>query len=167
MHNDGVLFSGTPSYIYKKVYYGIFMCKKIFKIIFFLLAVAAIIFFVTKGFSITDTEEEKLKDLDFTVLEERNIPTELMEVIEEKKTEAFNISYSDNENTYIVVGYGAQPTGGYSITVSEMYETENTIVIKTGFVGPSKTEEVSDTESYPYIVVMIEATDKAVVFKQP
>lgn len=141
------------------------MCKKIFKTVILLLAAAVVVVLAMKGFGITDTEEEKLKDLDFTVLEERNIPTELMDVIEEKKTEAFNVSYSDNENTYIVVGYGAQPTSGYSITVSELYETENTIVIKTGFIGPSKTEEVSETETYPYIVVMIEAVDKSVVFK--
>ena len=140
------------------------MRKKVMKAVFLLLIAATAGTVAMKGFGVTDTEEEKLKDLDFTVLEERNIPDEFLEVIEEKKTEAFTVSYSNNENTYIAIGYGAQPTGGYSITVDELYETENTIVIETGFIGPSKTEEVSDTETYPYIVVMIEAVDKDVVF---
>jgi len=141
------------------------MCKKIIKTILILLAVIVLIVLLTKGFSITDTGEKKLKDLEFTVLEESNIPSELMNEVESKKTNPFNLSYSDNENTYIVVGYGAQPTGGYSITVDELYETKNTIVVKTGFAGPSKTEEVSQSESYPYIVLMIESTDKSVMFE--
>lgn len=39
---------------------------------------------------------------------------------------------------YLVVGYGRQPTGGYSIIVDELYTTENTIVFATTLTGREK-----------------------------
>ena len=62
----------------------------------------------------------KLRDLDFTVLSEEKIPEELKTVIAEKGSEPFRLTYSDNQNLYISIGYGEQKTGGYSIAVDEL-----------------------------------------------
>ena len=105
---------------------------------------------------------EKLRDIDFTVVPEEHVPDELQSIIEDKKQEPFLVSYGDKENLYIAVGYGKQATGGYSIQVEELYETPNAIWIDTEFIGPSKTEDVSQRVSYPYIVVQMEYTDKQV-----
>ena len=51
-------------------------------------------------------EKIKLRDLDFTVLSEEKIPEELKTVIAEKGTEPFKLTYSDNQNLYISIGYG-------------------------------------------------------------
>ena len=48
----------------------------------------------------------KLRDLDFTVLSEEKIPEELKTVIAEKGSEPFRLTYSDNQNLYISIGYG-------------------------------------------------------------
>ncbi len=81
------------------------------------------------GCSLMSTEEVKLRDLDFTILGEELVPAELSAMIEERKTEAFKMTYSDNENLYICVGYGQQETGGYSITVDELYLTEEAVYV--------------------------------------
>lgn len=126
----------------------------------FLLPLLCIVMMTACGVETED--DEKLRDLDFTVVPEANIPDELQSIITEKKQEPFLVSYGDKENLYIAVGYGKQATGGYSIQVEELYETQNAIWIDTEFIGPSKTEDVSQNITHPYIVVQIEYTDKQV-----
>ncbi|MEW4412605.1 protease complex subunit PrcB family protein [Clostridium sp. AN503] len=63
------------------------------------------------------------------------------------------------------MGYGEQPTGGYSISVNELYLTENSIVIDTELKGPEKGEEVGVEKSYPYIVVQTEYLENPVIFQ--
>ena len=114
------------------------------------------------GCGIEEDEKEKVNDIDFTVVPEENIPKELKTLIDNKKKGEFIVSYGDKENLFIAVGYGEQTIGGYSIQVKELYETKNNIFIDTEFIGPSKSEDVSQTLSYPYIVVQMEYIDKQV-----
>ena len=83
---------------------------------------------ILAGCSLSSQERVKLRDLDFTVLGEEKIPEQLKTIIEEKKNTAFEITYTDNENLYICIGYGEQETGGYSIAVDELYLTDTDIV---------------------------------------
>ena len=53
-------------------------------------------------------------------------------------SQPFKLTYTDDKNLYIAVGYGAQPTGGYSISIRELYLTENSIVLATELMGPEK-----------------------------
>ena len=107
---------------------------------------------------------EKIKDLECTVIPEDNLPEELFSVIEQKKTDSFKLTFEDKGFLYICVGYGTQATGGYSITVNDLYETSNAIYIDTNLIGPSPEEKSNPVPSYPYIVVKTEFIDKPVVF---
>jgi hypothetical protein len=115
--------------------------------------------------SIETNDKKKLGDVDFTVVPEENLSEELKQIIEERKGEEFKTTYIDNDDLYIVIGYGKQPTGGYSIRVSELYYTNNGVYIKTEFIGPSKSDEVTQNITYPYIVVKLAYVDKSVIFK--
>lgn len=117
------------------------------------------------GCSVQSDDTGKIKDLEFTVIGEDEIPEELFAQIQEKKSEEMQITYSNEENTYIVRGYGVQSSGGYSISVDELYLTENSIVLKSSLIGPSVAEQVDKTESTPYVVIKTELTDKNVVFE--
>ena len=117
------------------------------------------------GCSVKKTDTDGRTDMDFTVVAKDDIPKELLTVIEEKKNEEFTMSYGDGEFLYIVEGYGKMPTGGYSIRVDEMYETTDEIVIHTTLMGPKAGEAVNKMETYPYIAVKIEYTDKNIVFE--
>lgn len=110
---------------------------------------------------------EKVRDLEFTVLAEDNIPKELLTVIEGKKQDAFKITYQDNGFLYICVGYGQQVSGGYSITVNALYLTENAVYADTTLLGPDPAQGTSPGQSmpsYPYVVIKTEFIDKPVVF---
>ena len=110
---------------------------------------------------------QKIKDLEFTVLAEDNIPEELKTVIEEKKDNAFKVTYQDNGFLYICIGYGEQVSGGYSITVNDLYLAENAIYADTTLLGPDPAEGTAvkkNVPSYPYIVIKTEFVDNPVVF---
>ena len=117
------------------------------------------------GCSMQSDDNKKLEDIEFTVLSEDEIPDELKTQIEEKKQEEFKLTYSDDANLYIARGYGKQESGGYSISVDELYFTENAVFFKTSLIGPSASEPVENSESFPYVVVKMELTDKNVVFE--
>lgn len=108
---------------------------------------------------------DKIKDLEFTVVENKEIPEELLAIIEEKKSSEFKMTYKNEGCLYICRGYGKQETGGYSIAVNELYLAENAIYINTSLIGPAREENSSNAPSYPYIVVKVEFIDKSVVFQ--
>ena len=107
---------------------------------------------------------EKIKDLECTIIPEDNLPEELFNMIEQKKENAFKITFEDKGFLYICVGYGTQETGGYSIALNELYETSNAIYVDTNLIGPAPEEKGNPVASYPYIVIKTEFIDKPVVF---
>lgn len=117
------------------------------------------------GCSIREEDSLKLRDLEFTLVSEERLPEELKTMIEEKKQEPFKFTYTDQENLYLCIGYGEQATGGYSITVNELYLTENAIYVHTNLLGPSPKEKENPAVSYPYVVIKTENLDKNVVFE--
>lgn len=117
------------------------------------------------GCSAETLSTEKLRDIDFTVVDEDDIPEALEEMIDEKEEKPFKLTYADNGDLYIAVGYGQQPTTGYSIQVKELYESENAIYIHTNLIGPAKDEKIVERETEPYIVIKTEYIDKNVVFQ--
>lgn len=110
-------------------------------------------------------KDKKLKDLEFTVVEEVDQPEQLKAMIEEKKVQHMKITYSDGDFLYVVAGYGEQNSGGFSIRVNEFYETENAIYLDTTLLGPNESDTVTQSLTYPYIVIKTEFIDKAVVFQ--
>lgn len=120
---------------------------------------------VLTGCSVQKEDQDKVRDLEFTVTGEADLPQELAQLIQEKKAAPFKLTYSNDQGLYIVVGYGEQQTGGYSISVRELYLTENSIVIDTELLGPEKGEEAGVEKSYPYIAVQTEYLENPVIFQ--
>ena len=117
------------------------------------------------GCSIQSDDNKKLNDLEFTVISQDEIPKELATQIEEEKVNELKLTYSDNENLYIARGYGTQETSGYSISVDEVYETENAVFFKSSLIGPAVGEKTDSNQSYPYVVIKMNWIDKNVVFE--
>jgi len=121
---------------------------------------------VLTGCGMSGERNIKLRDLDFTVLSEEKIPEELKTVIAEKGSELFRLTYSDNQNLYISIGYGEQKTGGYSIAVDELYLTDDAVHVSTSLLGPDITGQKSGAgkPTTPYIVIKTELLDKTVIY---
>ena len=111
----------------------------------------------------TEKEEDR-NNLEFTVVSEDRLPDELKEILDQKKESAFKLTYADEGYLYICVGYGKQESGGYSVTVNELYETDNAIYVNTNLLGPKAGSSPGTSPSYPYIVLKIEMIDRPVIF---
>lgn len=126
--------------------------------------VICLFLFTLTGCVSEPVKTEKLRDLEFTVLDKLSVPDEFQALIEEKKEKPFRLTYADAEELYIAEGYGAQLKTGYSVEVTELYETENTIFIHTNLLGPGNEEETKEITTFPYVVVKLKLIDKNVVF---
>ena len=107
---------------------------------------------------------EKLRDLDFTVMDKEKVPNELKTAILENRDLPFKLTYADQGYLYIAEGYGPQLKSGYSVEVTGLYETENAIYIHTNLLGPEKGEKTEEVTTYPYVVVKLEYIEKNVIF---
>ena len=128
-----------------------------------LLSVAAI--GLLSGCSLKKEATEKTADLDFTIVADQDIPKEFQSVLEEKKQNPMTLTFLAQDGLYRAVGYGTQKTTGYSIGVEALYLTENGICLDTTLIGPAKGEKVTETESWPYIVIKTERREEDVTFQ--
>ena len=128
--------------------------------------VAALVFsfLCFTGCGANKEDERKIQDLEFTVVGEKDIPPALSELIAKKKENAFKLTYADGQDMYIVIGAGAQTGGGYSVTVKELYLTDNSVVIRTELLGPEKEEATGSNASYPVLIVKTAFREEPVVF---
>ncbi|MFQ9932838.1 MAG: protease complex subunit PrcB family protein [Lachnospiraceae bacterium] len=136
------------------------MKHKLFSVFFTLCAA-----FLLYGCGIEKYDDTKINDLDYAVLAEEDIPEPVLQIIEKSKSENFRKTYTDGSFLYIIIGYGAQPTTNYSITIEDLYEAKNAIFVSSMLKGPSKKEIVVETETYPYVVLKLQYSDKTVIFK--
>ena len=87
------------------------------------------------------TGVEKLRDLDYTVVGEAELPEELKTEIEARKAEDFKMTYLLDDLA------------------------ENAIYFETDLIGPENGAKVEKCVSYPYIVVKTERLTENVVFE--
>lgn len=114
---------------------------------------------------ITDINSNKVAEIDYTVVEEADLPVELKKLIDERKNNTLRMTYSTKDYTYLVAGYGTMPTTGYSICVNDIYLGENAIYVDVSLIGPGQDEQVTQSPTTPYIVIKIEKRDESVVFE--
>ena len=126
---------------------------------------ALLLLFTLNGCKMQTNATKKLSDLDYTILSGQGLSRELYDILEEKKTESFKLTYEEDDWLYLCVGYGQQETGGYSIAVNELYLTENAIYFDTSLIGPGPEEDTGKGESFPYLTARIAYLDKPVVFQ--
>lgn len=115
------------------------------------------------GCSVRTLKMEKIRDLSYEEIEEQDVPEEMKGMIAGRKEEPFVFTYADKGEMFIARGYGKQKTDGYTIQVTEFYESENAVVLKTTFLGPEPGEHMEDGPAYPYIVIRTEYNDKDLV----
>ena len=108
-------------------------------------------------------EEGERTPLEYTIVKQEEIPAEISELMEQKKKNVFQMTYQVEDIRYLMKGYGQQLTGGYSIQVEEVSESENAVFCKTRLIGPSE-DQAGSEPSYPCIVLKITDTSKPVQF---
>ena len=114
----------------------------------------AVAVFLT-GCELIRIEEGERTPVEYAIVKQEELPDEAVEFIEQRKKKEFQMIY--------LVGDGEQMTGGYSIQVEEVSESENGVFCKTRLIGPSEGNQGGEP-SYPCIVLKIKKTGKPVQF---
>ena len=60
-----------------------------------------IILLFLSGCSVQTNQTEKLRDLEYTIAEDKELPEELKGILEEKKTESFKLTYEADDSLYL------------------------------------------------------------------
>lgn len=129
------------------------------------LLVCSLAVYLLSGCTITKVEDKKVQDLDYTIVKEEELPEEVQWILADNQESKMKMSYVDQGLEYVIIGYGAQMTSGYSVEVLEVYESESAVYVRTNLLGPSSEEEIVELTTYPYIVICIEENEKPIVYE--
>lgn len=133
--------------------------------VFFIIMLVTFLVSVLSACKMEETNEKKLKDLDYTICDESKLPDELMELIMERRKEPFKLTYRTKDYLYIVVGYGAQDRVDLNIQLKQLYLTKNAIFIETELNAiEGKTLEEGKL-AYPWIAIKCPQYDVQVIFE--
>lgn len=119
---------------------------------------------MTAGCGREKEEYTKTGDVDFTIVEEADVPKELADAIRGKKAEPFKLTYLAEDALYLARGYGEQPSGGYSIAVEELFQAEEGVCLKTILIGPAADEKVTTAVTHPHIVIKLQKMETDIHF---
>jgi hypothetical protein len=67
------------------------------------------------------------------------------------------------QSNFVILNMGEKPTGGYSITVDSVKETDKNIVIKVKEITPEPGAMLMQSITYPYTVVKINSKKEIIV----
>lgn len=94
---------------------------------------------------------------------EEELPEALKERISGEREEPFLAAYGDGTWLYIAVGYGRQETGGYTVRVESLTETEHTLRIRASLTGPGSDAEAAGAAGAPFAAVRTAYTEKRII----
>ena len=124
--------------------------KKYIGIIAIIVLVIALIYFLrfSKG---------KAKTVDFTIVEENNIPAQISEILPNYRMKEKALVCKVNDEIYVVVTRGEKSSAGYGVDIKkillETIENEKTVRVIALFTDPKPGEVQAQVLTYPYIVV--------------
>ncbi len=107
---------------------------------------------------------EKTGEIDYTIVTGSSVPEDLQSLINDRKKESFELTFSEHSYLYIIKGYGKQKSGGYSIKINNFYKAEDALVLDTDLLGPKTEDTVQKKASYPYIVLKTRFYEEPVIF---
>ncbi len=90
-------------------------------------------------------------------------PKEIKMLLNDEKLKG-KISANDvQQSNFIVLNMGEKPTGGYTITVDSVIETDKNIVIKVKELNPEPGAMLTQNITYPYTIVKINSKKPIIV----
>lgn len=128
-----------------------------------LICIISILILAVTGCQKQKNESER-ENVQYAVCGQSVLPKELKQIIEEEKTEVCHFTYSTQDYTYYVIGYGKQKGKGYRIKVKSFEMDESHVYLDTTLIGVTKEHQKEGT-SYPYLVLKSQYYEKDAVFR--
>ena len=117
------------------------------------------------GCSFSSFTDGEGRELDFTVVSRSELPEEVEAVLSQQLGTGFQTACQYEEYLYLICGYPAQKTSGYSVQVKKLTATDEAIYFQSELLGPSGEETVAEEETVTWLVVKTEYLDLPVIFE--
>jgi hypothetical protein len=135
------------------------MNKKILVVV----TIAILLISVLVGCGQSSQLDTKLGNLDYESVDVNTITDNyLISWYQENYKEEGVYSFDTDEYKYILLAAGEKPTGGYSIEITSIEGTEESIVVNGKVNVPEKDEMVITAITYPNVLVRIESDSRPV-----
>lgn len=108
---------------------------------------------------------EKIADIPFERVQLEDTPKDVQETINYKNREKATYVLPSDNDYYIVVSRGEQPTGGYDVEITSVEDWGDSVHVFYKFKDPADDELVTQAITFPLEIVKIERTDKTILFK--
>lgn len=90
-------------------------------------------------------------------------PKEIKMLLNDEKLKGKINTNDVQQSNFVVLNMGEKPTGGYSITVDSVVETDKNIVIKVKEITPDPGAMLTQSITYPYTVLKINSKKEITV----
>ena len=98
------------------------------------------------------------ENVDYVICKESHLPEQLKNLLKEKQKKPRTCTYRPSMAPYLVVCYGEKPYSGYSIKEEDCHRTKDVLYLRTQLMGPAKGEKITETRTYPHIVLRCRQT---------
>jgi hypothetical protein len=95
----------------------------------------------------------------------QNAPQTIVTWVESHGTNAIKASKTEGAYTYILVSDGMKPTGGYSVTVTDISVVNQQVVVKSKVTSPAPGDIVTMALTHPKALVRIAKTELPVIIQ--
>lgn len=122
--------------------------------------------FSSCGHKDIETEHHTMsKKLNYNIVPDDEAPDILLDTMETQKQQGFKLTYRDQGDLWIAVGYGEKTTVGYNISIEEIYDNGSKVHVQTAIIGPEKSSYPEAKPSWPHIIIKIENCSSEVYFE--
>lgn len=108
---------------------------------------------------------EKIDNIPFERVTLEETPEDVKATIEYKNREKATYVLPSEDDYYIVVSRGEQPTGGYEVEILFVEDWGDSIHVMYKFKDPADDELVSQATTFPLDIVKITRSSKQILFK--
>lgn len=108
---------------------------------------------------------EKIADIPFERVKLEDTPKDVQETINYKNREKATYVLPSENDYYIIVSRGEQPTGGYEVEIKEVEDWGDSVHVFYKFKDPADDELVTQAITFPIDIVKIERQEKTILFK--
>lgn len=121
--------------------------KKYIGIIAVIVLIIAIIYFIR-------VMKSKPKTVSFTAVEEKDIPTQITEILPNYRMKEKALVCKINGEVYVVVTRGEMSSTGYGVEIKKiLLDKEDTLRVIAKFTDPKQGDIQAQVLTYPYTVV--------------
>ena len=133
----------------------------------FILLAFSVVFFAIGCNDKKPAEKPQMGELAFEEINSEQLEDEeLKSWYDQNHTQDALVSYDTEEFTYILLGVGEKPTGGYELNITSVTGDESNVNVRAEIVEPSAETMVTQVITYPNQLVRIKQDNRDVVLEE-